>query len=53
MPLHGLPFRLGLEVMNPYLITCDNDGQEIVTLSLVTSKQLQADDFSLFLMPFG
>jgi hypothetical protein len=28
-------------------------GQEIVTLSLVTSKQLRADDFSLFLTLFG
>jgi hypothetical protein len=52
MPLHGLPFRLGLEVINPYLIIRDG-GQEIVTLSLVTSKQLRADDFSLFLMLFG
>jgi hypothetical protein len=53
MPLHGLPFCLGLEVMNPCLITRDNGGQEIVTLSLITSKQLQADGFSLFLMLFG
>jgi hypothetical protein len=53
MPLHGLPFRIGLEVMNPCLITRDNRGQEIVTLSLVTSKQLRADDFSLFLSLFG
>jgi hypothetical protein len=53
MPLHGLPFRLGLEVINPYLITRDKGGQEIVTLSLVTSKQLRADDFSLCLMLFG
>jgi hypothetical protein len=53
MPLHGLPFRLGLEVMNPCLITLDNGRQEIVTLSLVTSKQIRADDFSLFLMLFG
>jgi hypothetical protein len=53
IPLHGLPFRLGLEVMNPCLITRDNGGQEIVNLSLVTSKQLRADDFSLFLMFFG
>jgi hypothetical protein len=53
MPLHGLPFRFGLEVMNPCLIIRDNGGQEMVTLSLVTSKQLRADDFSLFLMLFG
>jgi hypothetical protein len=52
MPLHGLPFRLGLEVINPYLIIRDG-GQEIVTLNLVTSKQLRADDFSLFLMLLG
>jgi hypothetical protein len=48
-----LPFRLGLEVMNPCLITRDNGGQEIITLSHVTSKQLQADELSLFLMLFG
>jgi hypothetical protein len=53
MPLHALPFRLGLEVMNSCLITHDNGGQEIVTLSLVTSKQHRADDFSLALMLFG
>jgi hypothetical protein len=53
MPLHGLPFRLGLEVMKPCPITRDNDGQEIVTFSLVTSKQLRAVDFSLFIMLFG
>jgi hypothetical protein len=40
-------------VMNPCLITYDNGGQEIVTLSIVTSKHLQADGFSLFLMLFG
>jgi hypothetical protein len=49
MPLH----RLGLEVINPSLITRDNGGQEIVTLNLVTSKQLQADGFSLLPMLFG
>jgi hypothetical protein len=53
MPLHGLPFRLGLEVMNLCLITRDNGGQEIVTLNLVTSKQLGADGFSLLLVLFG
>jgi hypothetical protein len=53
MSLHGLPFRLGLEVMNSCLITRDNGGQEIVTLNLVTSKQLQADAFSWLLMFFG
>jgi hypothetical protein len=53
MPLHGLPFRLGLEIMNTCLIIRDNDGQEIVTLSLITSRKLRADDFSLFLMIFG
>jgi hypothetical protein len=53
MPLHGLPFLLGLRVMNPFLITRDNGGQEIVTLRLVTSRQLGVDDFSLFLMLFG
>jgi hypothetical protein len=53
MPLNGLAFRLGLEVMNPCLITRDNGGQEIVTLSLVTSKQPRADDFSLFPVLFG
>jgi hypothetical protein len=53
MPLHGLPFHLGLEVMNPCFMTRENGGQEIVTLSLVTSKQLQAGDFSLFPMLFG
>jgi hypothetical protein len=53
MPLHGLPFRLGLKVMNPCLITHDHGGQEIVTLSLITRKELQADDFSLFLMLFS
>jgi hypothetical protein len=26
MPLHGLPFLLGLRVMNPFLITRDNGG---------------------------
>jgi hypothetical protein len=46
MPLRGLPFRLGLEVMDLCLITRDNGGQETVTISLVTSKQLRADDFS-------
>jgi hypothetical protein len=45
MPPHGLPFRLGLEVVNPYLITCDNGRQYIVTLNLVTGKQLRADEF--------
>jgi hypothetical protein len=53
MSLHGLPFRIGLEVMNPCLITHDNGVQEIVTLNLITSKQLQADGFSLLLMPFS
>jgi hypothetical protein len=53
MPLRGLPFRLGLEVMDLCLITRDNGGQETVTISLVTSKQLRADNFSLFLMLFG
>jgi hypothetical protein len=42
MPLHGLPFRPGLQVMKPCLITRDNGGQEIVTLSVVTSKQILA-----------
>jgi hypothetical protein len=42
-----LPFLLEIEVMNPCLIIL------IVTLSLVTSKQLRADDFSLFLTLFG
>jgi hypothetical protein len=45
MPLHGLPFRLGLEVVNPCLIARNNGRQYIVTLNLVTSKQLRADDF--------
>jgi hypothetical protein len=27
MPLHGLPFHLWLEVMNPCLIIRDNGGQ--------------------------
>jgi hypothetical protein len=53
MPLHGLPFRLGLEIMNTCLIIRDNDGQEIVTLSLVTIRKLLADDSPLFLMLFG
>jgi hypothetical protein len=53
MPLHGLPFRLGLEVMSPYLITRDNGGKEIIALSIVTGKHPQADDFSLLLMFFG
>jgi hypothetical protein len=48
-----MTFHLRLEVMNPYLIIHDNGGQEIVTLSLVMSKQLRADNFSLFLMLFG
>jgi hypothetical protein len=34
MPLNGLPFCLGLEVMNPRLKSRDDGGQEIVTLSL-------------------
>jgi hypothetical protein len=53
MPLHGLPFHLGLEVMNPCPKTRDKGGQEIVILSLLTSKKLWADDFSLFFMIFG
>jgi hypothetical protein len=53
MPLHELPFQLGLEMMNSCLITRDNGAQEIVTFSLVTSKQLRADDFSWFLMLLG
>jgi hypothetical protein len=44
---------LGLEVMNPCLITRDNGGQEIVILNPITSKQLRADGFSLLLMLFG
>jgi hypothetical protein len=31
------------QVANPCLITRDNGGQEIVTLSLVTIKELRAD----------
>jgi hypothetical protein len=38
-------------VTNPCLITRDNGGQEIVILSDVTTKQLQADDF--YFVPYS
>jgi hypothetical protein len=40
-------------LINPCLITPDNGGQEIVTLTLVTSKQLGADGFCLLRVLFG
>jgi hypothetical protein len=52
-PLHGLRFHLELKVMNPCLITLKNGRQKIVTLSLITGRQLRADDVSLFLMLFS